>query len=245
MGVLDSVFDTQNEAELLKADKGFSGTKIEESGVFLFKISMAKQVDSGSSASKNFKLELETEKGAKAYWDAGWYIGKKGDNMDSKGNLLIAAASLARATYLISGSKDLPVVTPRTIKEYDWDTKSEVDVIRNVSPDLVGKFIKAQVVRKRVNKQVDSGRKDANGYAIWVDGPEEKFVNEVKRFYDATTGQTFGEKMLNKDATDIAKDTEYCAKNPVLDKYKEVKGVASAPTGTASTAAPVTSGFGS
>ena len=243
MGILDSVFDTSNEAELLKSDKGFSGTKIEESGVFLVKVVMAKQVDSGSSASKNFKLEFETEKGAKLYWDAGWYIGKKGDNLDSKGNLLIAAASLARANYLITGSKDLPVCIPKVIKEYDWDLKTDVDVNRNVAADMIGKFIKVQVVRKRVNKQVNSGKVDSNGYNIWVDGPEERFINEVKRFYDASTNQTFGEKMLAKPGADIAKDEEYCAKTPLLDKYKEVSAVAAAATPAAAAAAP-TSGFG-
>lgn len=240
MSILDSVFDTTDEQELLASDKGFAGTRVEQSGVMLVKVAMAKQVDSGSSDSKNFKLELETEKGAKLYWDAGWYIGKSGTNLDSKGKLLIAAASLARVSYMLTGGKELPAVTAATIKEYDFDLKREVDVSRMVARDLVGKFIQVQVVRKRVNKQVDSGRKTPDGYAIWVDGPEEKFVNEVKRFYDATTGQTFGEKMLSKEAGDIEKDRAYCEKTPVLDKFN---AGATAPAAAAATAP--TSGFGS
>ena len=243
MGVLDGVFDKSDKKALLNADKGFSGTKIEESMVVLCKVVMAKQVDSGSSASKNFKIELETEAGAKLYWDAGWYIGKKGDNLDSKGNLLLAAASLARANYIITGEEDLPQVNPATIKEYNWDTKQEDSVERQVAHSMIGKFVYVQTVRIRSNKQVDSGNKDANGYAVYVDSNTEKFTNSVKRFYDAETKQTFGEKMLKEAAEGIVKDIEYCEKNLVLDKFKEVAEVASAAESTPSTSA--TAGFGS
>lgn len=239
MGILSSVFE-KNE-EQLKADAGFSGNKIEESGIYLCKVTMAKQIDSGSSASKDFALELETEKGAKLFWRAGWYINKASTNVDKNGNLLLGAAALARTNWLLTGSEDFPVLSAATIKEYDWDTKSDISVERQVCRDLVGKFVKVQVVRKRTNKQVKSGKKTTDGWDEYIDGPEEKFTNEVKRFYDASTDQTFGEKQQSKPAEGITKDAEYCAANPVLDKYKAV----AAPVTPAAPVAPATSGFGS
>ena len=242
MNMFEEAVNQVSEKELVAADKGFAGNKIEESGIFLVQITMAKQVDSGSSNSKNFKLEMETEKKAKLYWDAGWYINKTGTHLDKNGKILTAASSLAKNNSLIMGTNNVPVLSAATIKEYDFDLKTEVDVERMVSRDMVGKFVKVKVVRSRINKKVNSGRKGPDGYDIWVDGPEERFVNEIKCFYDATTGQTFAEKHLGKEAGLIIKDEEYCIENPVLDKFKEVAGTAAA---AAPISAPAAGGFGS
>jgi len=249
MGAFDALFEGTEE-EILGQDS-FAGAKIEKSGVYLFKITMAKQKDSGSSNSKAFVLELEAENGARVFHDMGWYINKEGGFTDKNGKVLSATAAVVRLNNMLTGSKDLPALTAANIKEYNWEAKAEVTVNRMIARDLIGKIVKAQVVRVRSNKQVKSGGKTPEGYDIYVDGPDEKFTNEVKRFYDGITGQTVGEKQLGAAAEAITKDIEYCEKTPVLDKFKNVapiaqNGGASAPQqGFGNTNQAANAGFGS
>jgi hypothetical protein len=248
--IFDDIFDTSNEEKLLNSDKAFSGgNKIEKSGIFMVKVNMAKQVDSSSSASKNFKIEMETEDGARLYWEAGWYITKDGSMTNKDGKPNSATVHLAQVNYMLTGQKGIPELVSKKIKEYDWELKQDVEVTRMIAPDMIGKFIKVKVERVRLNKKVDSGKVGKDGYKIYVDGPEERFVNDVTRFYDAATGQTFGEKLINKEPTAIIEDEAFCKENPIIDKYKEVAPVASsastASTTTATTGASATAGFGS
>jgi len=237
MSQFDNLFEGTEE-EILGQDE-FKGSGITKSCVVVAKITMAKQKDSGSSNSKAFVIEMETESGAKLFHDFGWYINKTGKHTDKNGKILPATAGLVRFNALINNERDLPKLDLAAIKEYDWESKSEVSVQKMIARSLIGKMVQVQVVRIKTNKQVDSGGKTPEGYAIWVDGPDEKFTNECKRFYDAMTGQTIGEKQLGKEAEKIKTDIQYCEENPVLDKFKAVAAI------TASQApSTATQGFG-
>lgn len=226
--------------EEIKSQDTFGGSKIEASGIFKAKITMAKQKDSKSSASKSFVLELETESGAKLFNEFGWYINKAGLHTDKNGKFLPAVQSLVRFTALTCGIQDIPPLVEKSIKEYNFETKSEITVQRMIALDLIGKVVYVQVIRIRSNKQVNSGVAGPDGYNIWVDGPEEKFTNKCQRFYNADS-QTVGEMQLREPAENIIKDREYCAKTPVLDKYKAVANTTA--TQTASAGQPA-AGFG-
>lgn len=231
------------EEEILKADQGGGSEfkKIEQSCMVLCRITMAKQHDSASSASKDFVLDLETEDGVRLTWKAGWYIGKDGTIKDSKGNIKFQAINLAKIHWMLTGRESLPAVSPATIKENVWDKDlkkfNEITATRNICPEMIGKLVYAQIVRVRSNKQVDSGGKTPEGYAIYVDSPDERFENQVRKLYDSASKQTPGEKKLGKAADIFNADEAYVLKTPILDKYKPVAGGAPA-------AQPAVGGFG-
>lgn len=224
------------EEEILNQDQGFTSNKIEKSGVYKFKITMAKELPGSmnSDAPRHFEVTLETEQGAVVRDKIEWYKAADGGFMSSKGELLLGAGKVARLNALITGIQNVPAITPMNVKEYDWKTKQELTVQRGVAAGLVGKFVQAKVIVFEVNKQVKGTRQkvydygenkgqlvtNAQGEPVmeYVDGPETRLDISVQRYFDMTTGQTVGEKQLNKPAENIIKDTEYCEKNQVINK---------------------------
>jgi hypothetical protein len=91
------------------------------------------------------------------------------------------------------------------------------------------------VKRVRLNKQVKTNipkmydygdkigqpvlTKDGQPVFEYKDGPEERFENQIIRFYDFATKQTAGEKAVGKPAAEFEKDLERCESEPIVDKY--------------------------
>lgn len=228
MSIFESLFEGTEE-EVLNQDSAPGGAKIDKSGIYLAKITMVKEMPGKKDdpTPRHLVIEMETESGAKLYDKIEWYKDATGvGHMSSKGNILPGAAKAARFNFLFTGIKDVPKLESASIKETQWEDNKpkEVTATRMVARGLIGQFVKVQVLRIRSNKQVDSGGKTPEGYAIWVDGAEERFTNDVRRYYDAATSQSVGEKQLAKPALHITEDKEYCEKTPVLDKYKAVAG---------------------
>jgi hypothetical protein len=266
--LLDDIFGAADasEDEILNKDaaKG-GGNYIDKSGVYLFKINMAKEVPgtTKSDAPRHFVLELESESGAKLNHTIEWYKDAIGGHSSSKGGALPGAGEVGRLNFLLTGQKAMPVMTQAQVKETVWkDNKaSETVAMRGVAAEWIGKTINVQVLRIRSNKQIKSNiqkvydygdnvgqpivNKDGQPVFEYVDGPEERFHNEARRFYDAVTMQTYGEKQLGKPAEAIEKDKEYCEKNPVKDNFNTNHKTPADFAGAAPAAQAPATGFGS
>ena len=203
---------------------GGSYSKIEKSGIYTLKVVMAKKVKAKESDAANFKVEFETENGAKVYWESGFYLNKEGSPLTKDGDLLIGAINLAEFNYVLTGEESLPNLTTATIKETQWTdgNPKEVQVEREIARDLIGKFVLAQVVRIRTNKTKANKLADGS-YGEPIVLNEETYRNEVRKFFNIDTEKTYAESKLGKEAVAIDKAAEWCDANPVLDKYKEVK----------------------
>lgn len=230
----------RTKEDLKNLDKGGNFAKIETSGVYEFKITMAKQIDSKKSDAKNFVIEMENKDGAKVSWKAGWYLNGEGSPLNKEGEIGISADQMLSMHMAVTGDEILPELDEATIKETEWvDSKpKEVTNKRMIAKDLIGKFVLAQVVRVRTNRVK---REEVDGEWIETKLNEPREYNEVRRFFNADSEKTRSEILNDQDATAIGKSEEYCAKHPILDKFEPVPDAAAA----SSAAGPSSSSRGS
>ena len=224
---------TKEAIKDIESGGGFS--KIETSGVYELKITMAKQVDSKSSDAKNFKVELEDENGAKVYWESGWYLNKDGSPLDKEGNLSIAAQKLISFIYTVTGKEELPDLTEATIKETVWtDGKpSEESAKRMIDKSLIGGYLFMQVARMKVNKETHT--EEADGTWTTTKTNEARQYNDCRRAFNIDTKLSYTEALTDAEPTAFDKSVEWCENNPVVDKFAAVADAPSNSAGRAST----------
>lgn len=123
----------------------------------------------------------------------------------------------------------------KTIKLYDFESKSEVPTKVQVFTELTGQEIIAGIQKQTVDKNVDSGQVDEHGKKIYVASGETRDINEVVKFFRAEDGLTVPE--IEKQVTEAKFKDDWEAKytGVTINKAKGSKdGVtAGAPSGGA------------
>jgi hypothetical protein len=113
----------------------------------------------------------------------------------------------------------------KTINIYNFDKRKELPTeTDHVLVDLIGKSVKAGVIKQLVNKRVKQGN-------VWVDTADSKEENTISQFFHAETGLTVAE--ASKDIKEASFINKWLSTNK--DKTRDKRSIK---TGTgASTAA--------
>lgn len=202
----------------------------------------------------NMTFEVELADGSKYSW-VEWVT-----SGDAKGNLpyfidknsgekqYLPGFNRFNAIALMTAGKEPAALTfeEKHVKIYSYAAKAEVPTPVQVAVELLGKKILLGIEKHKVNKQVKSGQKLANGKDEYVDGPESREVNEVSKVFHFETRRTLQEAMAKQEeAVFIDKWTE-SNKGKVKDKMKPAAvgtGTAGAPSASGGSDKPTTSLF--
>jgi hypothetical protein len=180
--------------------------------------------DNQQKYSETFWITTGSDKGCNPYYEK-----------DGQKNWLPSYVMLDSFTNMINGKGITDQDTDtRVLNIYDYETQKEIPTKVETLVDLLGIKGFVAITKVRSNKQV----KGDNGY---VDSPEERFTNQVSKFFNSEK-QTATEKAAGVAGTFADKWAEkYNGK--VTDKYKEVKGVAAgAPSRPNTPPVPTSSG---
>ena len=199
-GDLDQTNAAPVEAESL------GGSYVKTTGVYDFVVEMAYGGMSGGGA-YFIDMKLKTENGermnVREYITSGsekgtrpYYIDKDGKQRSLPGYSKMNAVDV----ILTGNAAQYPITEPKQIMLWNKDAEKEVPTQVEVVTGWIGKPLTGLVKCTREFKQVDSGKKKANGQAIWIDSTDTRESAEVVHFVDAVTGQTRSEKVTGKDA---------------------------------------------
>ena len=110
----------------------------------------------------------------------------------------------------------------KMVNVYDFNEKKEKPTQKSVATSLLGKQIKAAVLKQTVNKRVNDGS------GTYVDSAETRDENQLKEFYFPDSDLTVVEKA--KDATEALMMPKWAERNTgkTLNRVKEVTGSTSA-----------------
>ena len=157
--------------------------------------------------SETFWITTGSNKGCNPYYEK-----------DGAKNWLPSYVMLDSFTNMINGKGITAQDTAeRVINIYDYETQKEIPTKSEVLVDLLGITGFVAITKVRSNKQI-------KGDNCYVDSPEERFTNQVSKFFNSDR-QTSTEKTAGVAGTFADKWAEkYNGK--VTDKYKAVAGVA-------------------
>jgi hypothetical protein len=167
---------------------------------------------------ESFCIISGEEKGKKTF-----YIGKDGVSHPLPGwtqayNLCMTSSGETLTDIANNGQT-------KTINIYNFDKRKELPTeTDHVLVDLIGKSVKAGVIKQLVNKRVKQGN-------VWVDTADSKEENTISQFFHAETGLTVAE--ASKDIKEASFINKWLSTNK--DKTRDKRSIK---TGTgASTAA--------
>lgn len=144
----------------------------------------------------------------------------------------------ANSLCLLTVGKEISELTTeeKTLKLYDFDAKKELPRKVNAIVDLFGKQIIAGVLRETHNKNVDSGKVDANNKKIYVASAETRDVNTIDKFFRARDGLTVPE--IRAKSTEAEFKTKWATKNTGVtrDKRENKTGAVGGTSGSAGVA---------
>lgn len=135
------------------------------------------------------------------------------------------------AIALMTAGKEPAALTfeEKHVKIYNHAAKAEVPTPVQVAVELLGKKIYIGIEKHKVNKQVKSGNKLANGKDEYVNGPDSVEKNEVTKIFHFETKRTLKEAIAKLETGEFFDQWVDKNKGKVFDKMKP----AVAGTGTA------------
>ena len=212
---------------------GGGGFQPKESNIYLADIKVMYVTESAAGA-KAVNVELELEDGSN-YRETIYVTNRNGDvTFEKDGKVFpLPGFKLIDEMCLIASGKDLTQqdFQPKTLKLYDFESRSEIPREVPVSMDTVGQKIAVAIQQVRENKQTKGG--DGKYHAT----SEERVYNTIQSVFHPEHKVTVSEARAEKEAgfwDAWLKKWE----GKVNDKYKEVAqsgGMKSASTGSAPT----------
>lgn len=164
-------------------------------------------LDSGAKYSETFYVTTGKEKGCNPYYE------KNGEK-----TYLPSYVKMNSFVEAVTGKEiSLQNTEERVVDIYDYETQTTIPTKVEMLVDLLKTTGFVGVHKIRSNKQI----KGDNGY---IDSPDERFTNQIDKFFNANK-QTHSEQSAGVEASFVTKWVEKFGNN-VIDRYKEVKGVA-------------------
>lgn len=232
------MLDNLKKSDDIQQDQDrLGGSKVFESGLVDFEIehafftkskggALALNVrhvdDKGTRHDEQFWVTSGDSKGNKNYYE------KDGAKFYLPG--FLTADSLA----LLAAKKPLSDLTveDKVLKLYDFDAKKELPTNVKAVVDLFGKKITAGVLKEVVDKNKDTGQKNADGSKIYAPTGESREQNVVDKYFRATDGFTVPEIVGGATASEFKKQWADRNTGAVRDKRSNKSG-APTPSGSA------------
>ncbi len=203
------------------------GSYLWDSGVYKTIVDMA-YFDQSKGGAHSLNVTLLGEDGKKLKQTI-WFTNRKEEVhfVNQKGEKdYLPGYTLVNNLALIITGEDINEAFDKSEKKmvnvYDFNEKKEKPTEKSVATSLLGKQIKAAVLKQTVNKRVNDGS------GTYVDSAETRDENQLKEFYFPDSDLTVVEKA--KDATEALMMPKWAERNTgkTLNRVKEVTGSTSA-----------------
>ena len=219
-------FSMHDDIKLKETSLG-GGSYLWDSGVYKTIVDMA-YFDQSKGGAHSLNVTLLGEDGKKLKQTI-WFTNRKEEVhfINQKGEKdYLPGYTLANNLALIITGEDINEAFENSEKKmvnvYDFNEKKEKPTEKSVATSLLGKQIKAAVLKQTVNKRVNDGSGN------YVDSAETRDENQLKEFYFSDSDLTVVEKA--KDATEPLMMPKWAERNTgkTLNRVKEVTGSTSA-----------------
>jgi len=219
-------FSMHDDIKLKETSLG-GGSYLWDSGVYKAIIDMA-YFDQSKGGAHSLNVTLLGEDGKKLKQTI-WFTNRKEEVhfVNQKGEKdYLPGYTLVNNLALIITGEDINEAFDKSEKKmvnvYDFNEKKEKPTEKSVATSLLGKQIKAAVLKQTVNKRVNDGS------GTYVDSAETRDENQLKEFYFPDSDLTVVEKA--KDATEALMMPKWAERNTgkTLNRVKEVTGSTSA-----------------
>lgn len=219
-------FSMHDDIKLKETSLG-GGSYLWDSGVYKTIVDMA-YFDQSKGGAHSLNVTLLSEDGKKLKQTI-WFTNRKEEVhfVNQKGEKdYLPGYTLVNNLALIITGEDINEAFDKSEKKmvnvYDFNEKKEKPTEKSVATSLLGKQIKAAVLKQTVNKRVNDGS------GTYVDSAETRDENQLKEFYFPDSDLTVVEKA--KDATEALMMPKWAERNTgkTLNRVKEVTGSTSA-----------------
>ena len=219
-------FSMHDDIKLKETSLG-GGSYLWDSGVYKTIVDMA-YFDQSKGGAHSLNVTLLGEDGKKLKQTI-WFTNRKEEVhfVNQKGEKdYLPGYTLVNNLALIITGEDINEAFDKSEKKmvnvYDFNEKKEKPTQKSVATSLLGKQIKAAVLKQTVNKRVNDGS------GTYVDSAETRDENQLKEFYFPDSDLTVVEKA--KDATEALMMPKWAERNTgkTLNRVKEVTGSTSA-----------------
>ena len=191
-------FSMRDDIELKETSLG-GGSFLWDSNVYKCIVDMA-YFDKSAGGAHSLNLTLLNSDG-KQLKQTLWFTKKTGEihfiNKRTGEKDYLPGYTLANNLALIITGEDINEAFEKSEKKmvnvYDFTAKAEKPTEKSVATSLLGKQVKAAIIKQTVNRRADAGD------GVWVPTVETKDENDIKEFYFDDSDLTVVEK--SKGAT--------------------------------------------
>ena len=219
-------FSMHDDIKMKETSLG-GGSFLWDSGVYKTIVDMA-YFDQSKGGAHSLNVTLLNEDGKKLKQTI-WFTNRKEEvhyvNQKGEKDYLPGYTLANNLSLIITGSdvnEAFEASEKKMVNVYDFNEKKEKPTEKSVATSLLGKQIKAAVLKQTVNKRVNDGS------GTYVDSAETRDENQLKEFYFPDSDLTVVEKA--KDATEALMMPKWAERNTgkTLNRVKEVTGSTSA-----------------
>lgn len=200
------------------------GGGVLDTNVYPMKVKVAYFTSSASGAvAINLQGDVDGKEVRQQFWVlSGNDKGNKNTYTKDGKEYYLPSFLTANSLALLTVGKELSQldVEKKVIKLYDFDAKEERPTEVDVLVELTGQMIQAGIQKQTVDKNVDTGEKDANGRKVYAASGETREINEVVKFFRYDDGLTVPE--IEKGVTEAKFKDDWVAKwaGKVINKAK-------------------------
>ena len=216
-------FSMRDDIELKETSLG-GGSFLWDSNVYKCIVDMA-YFDQSAGGAHSLNLTLLNSDG-KHLKQTLWFTKKTGEihyiNKRTGEKAYLPGYTLANNLALIITGEDINEAFEKSEKKmvnvYDFTAKAEKPTEKSVATSLLGKQVKAAIIKQTVNKRANAGDN------VWVPTTETKEENDIKEFYFDDSDLTVVEK--SKDATEALMMPKWVKRNAgkTMNRVKAVPG---------------------
>ena len=216
-------FSMRDDIELKETSLG-GGSFLWDSNVYRCIVDMA-YFDKSTGGAHSLNLTLLNSDG-KQLKQTLWFTKKTGEihyvNKRTGEKAYLPGYTLANNLALIITGEDINEAFEKSEKKmvnvYDFTAKAEKPTEKSVATSLLGKQVKAAIIKQTVNKRANAGDN------VWVPTTETKEENDIKEFYFDDSDLTVVEK--SKDATEPLMMPKWVKRNEgkTMNRVKAVPG---------------------
>ena len=216
-------FSMRDDIELKETSLG-GGSFLWDSNVYKCIVDMA-YFDKSAGGAHSLNLTLLNSDG-KQLKQTLWFTKKTGEihyiNKRTGEKAYLPGYTLANNLALIITGEDINEAFEKSEKKmvnvYDFTAKAEKPTEKSVATSLLGKQVKAAIIKQTVNRRADAGD------GVWVPTVETKDENDIKEFYFEDSDLTVVEK--SKDATEALMMPKWIKRNAgkTMNRVKAIPG---------------------
>ena len=216
-------FSMRDDIELKETSLG-GGSFLWDSNVYKCIVDMA-YFDKSAGGAHSLNLTLLNSDGKQLKLTL-WFTKKTGEihyvNKRTGEKAYLPGYTLANNLALIITGEDINEAFEKSEKKmvnvYDFTAKAEKPTEKSVATSLLGKQVKAAIIKQPVNKRANAGDN------VWVPTTETKEENDIKEFYFDDSDLTVVEK--SKDATEALMMPKWVKRNAgkTMNRVKAVPG---------------------